>query len=665
MSASQAIAAARAAGVSIHLDGDDLTLKASAEPPAAVLGLLSANKSEIVALLASARALRQSSITGRQVSSDLLEKFSVEACLIEDATEAAAAIADLIAETDPRIPIGIDIETMRVGDNGNALDPNRSAIRAAQLYAGGRYAAVIDMTKVPFGVLKPLASARLVAHNALFETRFLIDVLGPVAIDCTMLLNRHIGGPAWIALEALAWDRLGVVVSKEHQTADWSVELTDPMIAYAALDAVLARRLFEMMATELVGATPAYEAAMAAQPAVAMAENRGLCFDAVLYDDFMDRWRATEKSARAELKKAVPDVDFSKPSQTEKWLRTRLSAEQLAEFPKTKTGKLSFKKDELIDWVVDIPELAAYAQMKYYENKQTRHAGLKSLVTPTTGRIHPNFQICGAVTGRMSCKNPNAQSQEKGDWRKCFRASEGKVLVRADFGQIELRIAAITANETTMLEILSTENGDIHDSTAAATMGVSIKDVTKEERGLAKALNFGLLYGMGAKAFRKYAAKPPLSARLTLQKAAELRSGFFRTYPGLKVWQRRHAAEIERRPDWIATTVLGRRVKCAYRDENSSFRFHYTRSLNVPIQGSAADLLHVALGKLLAALAGLDACPVLFVHDEIILEVAEADAEEAARRLEMVMTEAFVELFPEGTDMVDLVGVKTGKTWGG
>jgi hypothetical protein len=218
MSASQAIAAARAAGVSVHLDGDDLTLKASAEPPAAVLGLLSANKSEIVALLANRAPPRQSSkaSTGRRVSSDLLQKSGVEACLIEDATDAAAAITDLIAETDPRIPIGIDIETMRVGDNGNALDPNRAAIRTVQLYAGGRYAAIIDMTKVPFGVLKPLASARLVAHNALFETRFLIEVLGPVAIDCTMLLNTHLDGT--LAGKSGAWIRRGSFAIRSAST---------------------------------------------------------------------------------------------------------------------------------------------------------------------------------------------------------------------------------------------------------------------------------------------------------------------------------------------------------------------------------------------------------------------------------------------------------------
>jgi hypothetical protein len=177
----------------------------------------------------------------RPSSSDVLRALGVEACLIEDEANAAAAIADLVAESssNPHLPIGIDIETMSVGDNGDALDPNRAAIRTVQLYAGGHCATVIDLTKVSGAALRPLAGVPLVAHNALFETRFLIGIIGPVPIDCTMLLNCHLGGPASIRLDGLAWQRLGVVVPEEHQTSDWSGMLTRSMIVYAALDAVL------------------------------------------------------------------------------------------------------------------------------------------------------------------------------------------------------------------------------------------------------------------------------------------------------------------------------------------------------------------------------------------------------------------------------------------
>ena len=303
--------------------------------------------------------------------------------------------------------------------------------------------------------------------------------------------------------------------------------------------------------------------------------------------------------------------------------------------------------------------------MKAAASKRSRHSGLALLINPVTNRIHPDFHLCGAITGRMSCTEPNLQSQEKADgWRACFRAGEGRVLVRADFNQIELRIAALFANEERMLAVLSSSGEDIHTTTAAGTMGVSVESVTKEQRSLAKALNFGLLYGMGAETFRKYAAKPPVSKQLTLVEAAKLHKGFFSTYPRLREWQRRQSAQVERRNTWTAVTVLGRRVSCAYQDDRGRPKFHYTRSLNVPIQGSGADLLHVVLGKLPAALTGLDACPVLFVHDEIVLEVAESEADEAGRRLASVMTEAFIELFPKGARMINLVDVKIGKTWG-
>jgi DNA polymerase-1 len=603
----------------------------------------------------------------RQSSSDVLRALGVEACLIEDEADAAAAIADLIAETNPnpRLPIGIDIETMPLGDDGDALDPKRAAIRTVQLYAGGRRAAVIDMTKVSGEVLHPLADARLVAHNALFETRFLIGLLGPVPIDCTMLLNCHLGGPARIRLDELAWQRLGVVVPKEHQVAAWSGMLTDSMIAYAALDAVLVQRLFEKMATELLGTAKAYEATIRALPAVALAANRGICLDEPLLKDVMRRWQSEEETAKAELEAAVPGVDFSKPTQARDFVRQRLQPDQLAAFPRTRTGELSVEKDVLSNWVADIPELDAYARMKAAASKRSRHSGLALLINPATNRIHPDFHLCGAITGRMSCTEPNLQSQERADgWRACFRAGEGRVLVRADFNQIELRIAALFADEERMLAVLGSFGGDIHANTAAATMGVSIESVTKEQRSLAKALNFGLLYGMGAKTFRKYAAKPPVSKQLSSSEAAKLHRGFFSAYPRLREWQWKQSAQVERRNKWTAVTVLGRRVSCAYQDDRGRRTFHYTRSLNVPIQGSGADLLHVVLGKLPSALTGLDACPVLFVHDEIVLEVAESDADEAGRRLAGVMTEAFIELFPRAGRMVNLVDVKIGKTWG-
>jgi DNA polymerase-1 len=130
------------------------------------------------------------------------------------------------------------------------------------------------------------------------------------------------------------------------------------------------------------------------------------------------------------------------------------------------------------------------------------------------------------------------------------------------------------------------------------------------------------------------AAKPPVSKQLSLSEAAKLHARFFSTYPRLKLWQRTQSARVERAHKWTATTILGRKVWCAKQDDSGRRKFHYTLSLNAPVQGSGADLMHVALGKLPAALAGLDACPVLFVHDEIVLEVADKDADEAGRRLE-------------------------------
>ena len=144
---------------------------------------------------------------------------------------------------------------------------------------------------------------------------------------------------------------------------------------------------------------------------------------------------------------------------------------------------------------------------------------------------------------------------------------------------------------------------------------------------------------------------------ITFLEATQHRNTYFRLYPGLRRWQERQSTISKGR--YAADTRYGRQVKCKKKDG----AFHYTRSLNVPIQGSCADALYEALALLPAALAELDAHPVIIIHDEIILDVIEADAEAAATRLAAVMAEAFLAVFPEAENMSGLTETAIGDTW--
>jgi DNA polymerase-1 len=228
-----------------------------------------------------------------------------------------------------------------------------------------------------------------------------------------------------------------------------------------------------------------------------------------------------------------------------------------------------------------------------YGRDWLRHIG-------TDGRVYATWKQIGAgASGRMSCKEPNLQQLPRDQrYRKCFVAPPGRALVKVDYSQIELRIAAKIAGDRRMLDAYQ-KNEDLHTLTARALLGRA--DVTKSDRQLAKAVNFGLLYGQGARGLRRYALA---SFGVTLTEAEAHRNTFFRTYPGLRKWHRTIGDEPA-----DTRTLAGRRRVGVRR---------YTEKLNTPVQGTGADGLKQGLALLWERRAACpDAFPVLLVHDEM------------------------------------------------
>jgi DNA polymerase-1 len=623
------------------------------------LATLAASAGRIILSKAVADAPRGSPDT----SADLMGKLGVHAVLVTDELSARRRIKELIATGEM---LGFDIETTPKPGHGDhptlgpvGLDPHRSRIRTVQLYGAGTEALVIDMATVPFSVLDPLWCADLVAHNAVFETRFLDLIRHPApTIQCSMLLARHIlSRKTNMNLAYLAEERLGLVVPKDGQTSDWSGKLSEEQIAYAAADAVLARQLYDNLHPEILAASKAYDIAVAAQPTIAWAINQGVAFDTDRLAALKEQWEAEHQAALAKWEAVAPGITPTKPTEMQPWLRQILSPQQLKDWPLTKSGKLSTKKPVIAAKVGDVPELAPLRDLSKSKTRLSNYGKLPDYVNPETRRIHPGYQLCGAITGRMSCSEPNVQSQERGDLRSAYVARSGRKFVGADWSMMELRAAAIISGDPKMLAAL--ESGkDLHIQTAASVTGKPEKSINKSgsERNLAKALGFGLLYGMGAPAFKDYAANS-YGVEMSLEQAKRHRKKYFLLYAGLRRWQGEQSSASIR--SYSASTRYGRCVECRKPDGS----YHYTRSLNVPIQGSCADALHEALARLPAALAGLDAHPVIIVHDEIILDTSEADAAVAAERLADVMAEAFLAVFPEAENMSGLTETAIGDTW--
>jgi DNA polymerase-1 len=265
------------------------------------------------------------------------------------------------------------------------------------------------------------------------------------------------------------------------------------------------------------------------------------------------------------------------------------------------------------------------------------------------GRVYAAWRQIGANSGRMACSSPNLQNLPRDPrYRKCFTAPPGRVLVKADYSQIELRIAAKVAGESNMIAAYR-RGDDLHTLTARRLVGKD--DVSKADRQLAKAVNFGLLYGMGARGFRVY-ARSKYGVELSPDEAERYRAAFFAAYPALRSWHgkigRTKDAAIETR------TLAGRRCLDVSR---------FNEKLNLPVQGTGADGLKKALGLLWDRRAECPgAVPVLVVHDEIIVECDADKADAAAAWLKAAMLDGMTPLVAPVPVEVE---VSVAPTWGG
>jgi len=321
-------------------------------------------------------------------------------------------------------------------------------------------------------------------------------------------------------------------------------------------------------------------------------------------------------------------------------------------FYSTSAEVLESMKDQhaVIDLLIEYRELTKLVST-YLE-------ALPRQINPRTGRVHTSFQQTGSVTGRLASSDPNLQNiptrTELGHKvRQGFVAAPGNVLISVDYSQIELRIAAHMAKDQAMLDAFRAGQ-DIHAATAAAIYQVPINEVTKEQRRHAKAINFGLIYGMSPFGLTR-------TTELTLAEAENFVKAYFDEFPGVKRYLdqiRKVAAE-----KGYVETMLGRKryfpqLKQAVSPQVKSRAER--EAINAPIQGTAADIMKVAMIRLPATLqeAGLKARLLLQVHDELLLECAEAEKDRTIAVTQKTMEDAYRLDIPLETDAA------WGKNWG-
>lgn len=253
---------------------------------------------------------------------------------------------------------------------------------------------------------------------------------------------------------------------------------------------------------------------------------------------------------------------------------------------------------------------------------------LPSLVNPRTGRVHTSFNQAVTATGRLSSSNPNLQNipirdAQGREIRKAFVPADGDhLLLSADYSQVELRLMAHLSGDRNLLEAF--RNGeDIHSATAALLFGVPIAEVTPDQRRKAKTANFGIIYGISAFG---------LSQRLTIPRteAKEIIDGYFRSYPGVRQYMER-VIDQAREQGWVSTIFGRKRHLPDIRSGNATVRGLAERNaINAPIQGSAADIMKIAMIRAWEELRrrGLRSRIILQVHDELVIDMYKPEQEQ-------------------------------------
>lgn len=574
--------------------------------------------------------------------------------------------------------IGLDIETFRKGPFLNnelaTFCPYQADIRLLQLAPESNdLVYVFDLLKIPttdrlVRLLKH-RGVKYVAHNAMFEMKFLDhNRMLPPHMNCTMMLYELYLAAVTsqptqykVNLESTVQAILGAEMTKGLGASDWGdVSLSKEQIEYAAIDALACVEMYPKLCHSLseFQMEEIYELNRRAMYPVSRMGLQGIGFDWEQHQELMADWEEEIEVSTRKLSRLLPKgLNVNSSTQLSKYLKEYLDPKDLDAWPKTKkTGKL--KTDaEVLQKFSRYPVVGPLLNYKKYKKLHSTYG--KTLVkakNPVTKRIHPTFTLCKTETGRLSCFSPNVQNQPRGaGMRELYKPANGNIYIVADYGQIELRCAAELSQDAVMKEVY-TRDEDLHRRTAANLQNIAEEEVTKEDRQLAKAVNFGLLFGMEGPGLKRYAEKQ-YGVAMSLEEANSAVDVFRKTYPQLALWQQ-SCIELAR----IQFGTVSPTGKCRALNEKN----YYTCSMNTPVQAAAAEVMLNALVLMDVEYRNNPAAKIVnCVHDEMVVECPEEIVDQVKASVISNMVAAYEKVFPNSDyGSVDkLVEANIGYSW--
>ena len=496
-----------------------------------------------------------------------------------------------------------------------------------------------------------------VAHNAKFDMAMLQEAGVQVeGVQFDTMLAEWLCDPSsrMLGLKELARHRLGItmteisaLIGKGKQQINFGEVPLETAAEYAAADADMTLRLHQPLAQELEDKSllPILELEMALIPVLVEMERVGIALD----QPFFSRYSAEITQRLNELEEAVYLIvgkrfNLNSTQQLSDALFITLELPHKG-LKKTASGHFSTAAGVLDD-LLDVDERGIIKLIIEHRElsklKSTYADALPSLINPRTGRVHTTFNQTGAATGRLSSNSPNLQNipirtQLGRKLRAGFVPPTGWQFIAADYSQVELRILAHVSGDETLVRAFH-EDQDIHKTTAASVYSVPLESVTFEQRRFAKAVNFGLMYGMGPYRLAR-------DSELTLAEAENYIKAYFERFPGV----RRYLDETKEkaRAQGYVETLFGRRqyYPILQREGGANpgdVAAAERAAINHPIQGTAADIIKRAMITLHQQLQAkrLQARLLLQIHDELILEAPQEEIEEVRSLLITTMSNA-------------------------
>ena len=540
--------------------------------------------------------------------------------------------------------IAIDTET-------TGLDPLTERIRLIQIAVPQRPVIIVDLAAFADRELSPLKAllnsrALKIFQNGKFDWQVLeIAGLRPSGPFFDVMLASQVlrsGLKKDHDLQSLALEFLGIKLDKSLQSSNFGGKLSASQLEYAALDAAVLLKLRTRLISKLqnAGLLETAQIEFEAMPAVAQMELNGMLLDAKHWHLVGEELEAQKQTTLVELVKAglkpAPSAQLSLFPEMVETINPRSSVQVLSALQALNIPIKSTSKSELIPLARQYPIIQLLLNYRKLASLCSNFAeALPKHIHPITGRIHPSYRQCGARSGRFSCKKPNLQNVPRNctanGMRACFIAAPGYQIIKADYSQIELRIVAEISGDRRMLNAYA-KREDLHTLTASLITGKPLEEVTAEDRRIAKSVNFGLIYGMGAAKLQAY-AEEKYEVFLTLDEAKEFRRRFFQAYSGVRRWHDSIRKTVYVKDIKQIRTIGGRRRRWAKKPRLSEL-------LNHPVQGTSADMLKVAIARLFKLLPKTGAKLIGVVHDEILLECPQTTLKRTTCILKKVMVEA-------------------------